>query len=138
MTKTRQTGKPYVLRKTSDKRANQWTNNPKQEKFLEYYFDPTSSTFANTYQSAMKAGYSDSYARTLSAPAVNNMWLQQSNKRSLTPTHITGLVEEIATSNARPGDKLRALELLAKLHGMIVDKSLTATVNIETALQSLK
>ena len=35
---------------------------PKQEAFLHYYTDRRSNSFCNAYQSAIKAGYSESYA----------------------------------------------------------------------------
>ena len=36
---------------------------PKQLDFIKFYTSPTSSTYSNASQSAMKAGYSESYAR---------------------------------------------------------------------------
>lgn len=117
---------------------NQWSTSPRQEKFLEYYFTSDSETFANAYQSALKAGYKETYARTLTAPAVKNAWIRHNNRISLTEEHITGLIESIAISGNRQSDKLRALELLAKLRGMIVDKSANVSLNIEAALSDLK
>jgi phage terminase small subunit len=35
---------------------------PRQALFLEYYLKPGTDTFNNIYQSALKAGYSESYA----------------------------------------------------------------------------
>lgn len=35
---------------------------PRQALFLEYYLKPGTETFNNIYQSALKAGYSESYA----------------------------------------------------------------------------
>lgn len=127
-----------MLRPKVDGVANQWQTNPRQEKFLEYYFDNRSSTFANAFQSALLAGYTETYARTLTAPAVKNMWLRQNNRISLTEEHINLLVEDIAITGNRQSDKLRALELLAKLRGMIVDKSANISLNIEAALSDLK
>jgi len=134
----RQTGKKYHLRKKVDKGANQYVRDPRQEKFFEYYFDIKSRTFANAYKSAKRAGYSETYARTLTAPAVNNMWIKHNDKRNLTPEHITALVENIAVDGVKENNQLKALELLAKFNGMVVDRSITAHANIETALQALK
>lgn len=48
--------------------------------FLEYYLDPKSKTFANCYQSAIKAKFNDKYARTLTAQMPT--WLSENiNKR---------------------------------------------------------
>lgn len=35
---------------------------PRQTLFISYYLDPTSSTFSNAYQSAVRANYTNSYA----------------------------------------------------------------------------
>jgi hypothetical protein len=129
---------PYEQRRTSLKRSNQFTRNPKQELFLKNYYDPTSETFGNVFQSAVQAGYKESYAKQMAAPAVNNLWLRENDKTSLNDNHITTLVERIAIKGRREGDQLRALELLAKMHGLIVDRSQNLNVNIETALESLK
>jgi len=40
---------------------------PRQALFLEYYLKPGTETFSNIYQSAIKAGYSDSYADNMRA-----------------------------------------------------------------------
>lgn len=129
---------PYEQRRVATTRANQFTRNPKQELFLKAYYDPASETFGNVYASAIESGYSESYARTMSAPSINNLWLRENNKTSLEAEHITGLVEKIAIRGRRENDQLRALELLAKMKGMIIDKSQNLNVNIETALESLK
>lgn len=39
--------------------------NPQQELFLSYYTNPKSKTFGNALQSALKAGYSESYANNI-------------------------------------------------------------------------
>ena len=38
---------------------------PKQDAYHAYYTDPNSETYCNAYQSAIKAGFSDSYARSI-------------------------------------------------------------------------
>jgi phage terminase small subunit len=43
------------------------TLDPRQALFLEYYLKPESDTFSNIYQSAIKAGYSESYADNMRA-----------------------------------------------------------------------
>lgn len=129
---------PYEERPVTEKRPNQYQRNPKQEKFLQNYYDPDSPTFGNAFKSAIEAGYRESYARAMSAPSMNNLWLRENNRTSLTTEHITTLVERIAIRGRREGDQLRALELLAKMNGMIIDRQQSVNVNIETALESLK
>lgn len=111
---------------------------PKQEKFLALYYDVESKTFANTYASAVSAGYSESYARVLTTPAIGNLWVRQNNTQKLTEDHITRLIEKIAMKGNRQNDQLRALELLARFKGMVVDKSENKNLNIETSLAELK
>jgi phage terminase small subunit len=40
---------------------------PQQEMFLSYYTNPKSETFSNATQSAIKAGYEESYANNITA-----------------------------------------------------------------------
>lgn len=42
--------------------AKKETLDPRQALFLEYYLKPGTETFNNIYKSALKAGYSESYA----------------------------------------------------------------------------
>lgn len=120
--------------------SNQWQRNPKQEKFLEYYFDPKSNSFGNVYKSAIMAGYKDSYARTLTRSKNKNMWISEYvSKTMLSPEHITQGITEIATSpHEQAKDRLNALKLLAELQGLLVKKSITGHINIEQAINDLK
>lgn len=59
------------------KQANQYSPDPRQTLFLEYYLDPSSETFSNGYRSALKAGYSEEYAQTITANKSIN-WLSES------------------------------------------------------------
>lgn len=119
--------------------SNQWQSNPKQQLFLKNYFDATSKTFGNVFQSAIDAGYSESYARTLTRKSNKNMWISEYLSHNiLLPEHIIAGITQIATSpETRQADKLRAYELMAKLSGMIIDRSASLSVNIETALSEL-
>lgn len=44
---------------------------PRQALFLEYYLNPDSETFSNIYRSAIKAGYSESYADNMRAKTLD-------------------------------------------------------------------
>lgn len=119
--------------------SNQWQSNPKQQLFLENYFDPQSKTFGNVFQSALTAGYKESYARTLTRQSNKNIWLvEYLNKNVLQAEHITAGITSIATDpHSKPSERLKAYELLAKLQGMLVDRSANVSVNIEAALNDL-
>lgn len=119
--------------------SNQWQSNPKQLLFFQHYFEPASKTFGNVFQSAVKAGYSETYARTLSRQKGKALWLSEyARNTQFTPEHILAGITNIATSEySRQSDKLKAYELLAKLSGMIVDRSANVSVNIEAALNDL-
>lgn len=47
--------------------ANQYALDPRQKLCWDYYINPKSETFGNAYQSAIKAGYEDSYSRTITS-----------------------------------------------------------------------
>lgn len=120
--------------------ANQWQSNPRQQMFLENYFTPESETFGNVFRSAIKAGYRESYARSLTRKQNNQLWLAEYLQNTkLTPEHITSGITNIATNDKyKASDRLKAYELLGKLQGLFVDKSITAHVNIEQIINDLK
>ncbi len=116
-------------------------NDPKKQAFLAYYYEPMSPTYANVYRSGLRAGFSEQYCRIMKSPSIGNKWIKLENyvgKSELTPEHIIGGIERVALKGMQEKDKLKALELLAKLKGMLVDRSVTAHVNIEQALSELK
>ena len=51
-------------------------NDPRQTAFLTYYLDPKSETFSNALQSALRAGYTQEYAESITAKG--NEWLAES------------------------------------------------------------
>jgi hypothetical protein len=142
MAKNSKKGVKYGLRTNNSEvvQPNQWTGTPQQEKFLLLYLDPKSPTFANPYESAMEAGFSESYARIIAAPSVNRLWVQQArNLVSLGPEHIAQKLTELALDNGnKAGDQIRALELIAKMQGLLVDRKVVAHGTFEEALNELK
>lgn len=68
--------------------GNNMEINEKQQTFLRYYTDPKSPLFGNALQSALKAGYAQEYAESitykmpdwLSENVGNNKLLQKANK----------------------------------------------------------
>lgn len=102
---------------------------PKQRKVAEYYYNPDNKeTFGNLRESALLAGYTETYARSLNR---DQQWLEQARAyytSHFEPTHIIRGVEAIAHTSNRDETRLRAYEVLAKLKGMYSDT--TTTVNI--------
>lgn len=63
-------------KQTSSKpRAKKYT--PQQIDFALRYYLPTSPTFGNALQSALKAGFSKSYAKTITSEGQNTTWLEK-------------------------------------------------------------
>lgn len=101
--------------------------NKKQYKFVEAWLDPNSDTFGNAYQSALKVGFSKKYAGIISSESQGNKWLEPAKKRlkNLQPEHIYQAMQSIALQGAADRDRLRALELMAKVQGMFIDRSIS-------------
>lgn len=141
LTPSKKAGKAPLERDVLDTRSNQWVSSPKQETFMYHYLDPTSKTFGNIYRSGLVAGYSDSYSRKMASKSIANQWIgDYVNKMVLQPEHIVQGIQKLAITSIRDSDKLRAYELLAKLQGLLIDKSasITANVSLEQLLNNLK
>lgn len=118
--------------------ANQWKNTPQQQSCMEYWLKPTSPTFGNMYLSALKAGYAPSYAIQISAPSINNKWIQEyTNQVLFTQNHIEKLLQDLATNpdsfsdSKSPADtRIKALEVLSKVKG-IMEQGKTQINNIQ-------
>lgn len=57
------------------KGGNQYLADPRQALFLEHYLNPTSPTFSNALQSALKAGYTQEYSENLTGQMPD--WLSE-------------------------------------------------------------
>lgn len=140
--KSKKSGLTPTMRKQDDEAwGNQWVSNPKQQAFVVNYMSPTSDTFGNAYQSAIKAKYSETYARVIANPSVANKWVKEYHDLvQLEPEHIVSLLQKEATDTFRNkgAERIAALKLLAQMKGLLVEKSLVAHVNIEQALTDLK
>jgi hypothetical protein len=152
----RERGRPYkgVLRKgkaptkreAADEsggvaRGNQWQSTKRQEDWLRFYMDPKEKeTFGNSYQSAIKAGYSESYARNIMTPSLALQWVQQAkNIMRLNPEHLKYALAKIITDTlAKDSDKIAAIKLLGSDQGMFVPKQIVAVTTLEQALQELE
>ena len=105
---------------------------PKQKLTIGYWTSEDSETFGNLYQSAIKAGFSRSYALNLSH--LRPSWLSETIENAqFEPKHIQQGIQNLAKNapNSKSPDdtRLKAWELLAKITGMTDNKSST-TINI--------
>lgn len=144
MRKKSRKGKAFGTRsvqKNPDAYANQWHATKKQEDFLRYYLDPLErATFGNSYQAAIKAGYSETYSRNIMTPALGLDWVKQAkNIIRLEPEHLKSVLTGIATDRMeKAADRIAAVKLLGVDQGMFVQKQLVGHVNIEEALNGLE
>lgn len=129
-----------VVRKTPPKHYS-IESDPKKQRWLEYYYNPASETYSNAYRSGLKAGFSDSYSRMLKSPSMNIKWTAIDNytdRQSMQPEHIVSSYEKIALQSPKEENQLKALEMLAKIRGMLVDKKIIATTTIEDVLNDIE
>ena len=123
----KQSGKKPNLRPFSEssEQGNQWITTPRQDKFIELWLTPGSDTFGNAYKSAIKAGFSKFYAHKITAKSTGLEWVgaNRSMLTSLKPEHINQSLQELAMSSPRTSDRLRALDMLAKLQGLYTHTS---------------
>lgn len=121
---------------------NQWRASTKQLDWLKYYMDPKEQeTYANPYQAAIKAGYSESYARQIMSPSLALQWVQaaKSIMRSMNTEHIRNVLEDIALNKyEKASDRIAAAKLLGTDQGMFVQKTVTAHIGIEDAIRELE
>ena len=136
-------GKKFGVRPTvkGDVQSNQWQATQRQQAWLKFYMDPREKpTWGNAYQSAISAGYSETYARNILSDSVALQWVQQArNIMRLNPEHLKlSLVQIINSDMARDSDKIQAIKLLGTDQGMFVQKQITAHIGLEEALNELE
>ena len=109
---------------TTKKNTNQWTSDPRHDLFAQYWLTPTSDTFGNAYQSAIQAGFSPHYAKQITSNALSLEWVKDATSKlnKYNPYHITKLLEKHSTTG-KDTDRLKAIDMLAKINGMYVDRS---------------
>jgi len=94
---------------------------PRQLKFLEHYLDPDSLCYGNAYQAALRAGYSLNYAKHILNFSQN--WLAETSRKQRGPSGdeiIDRLFDEAKAARASK-DRIRALEILAKIQKLFTD-----------------
>lgn len=74
--------KPKKKKKVNPKPypANQFTYDPRQDPCWDYFIDPTSETFGNAYQSALKAKFSKGHAAQIT---LNEWWIEKARRIKL-------------------------------------------------------
>lgn len=80
--------------------------NPQQIEFIKFYLDPKSETFGNAYQSALKVGYSDTYAQNITD--LMPKWLSENiGDADMLNKAISNLKEFLNLEYKNDGNKLR-------------------------------
>lgn len=112
---------------------------PRQQRFIEYYLDVSSTTFGNCYQSALRAGFTDLTARNLThnKPAWYSEILGQ--VQGAQPEHLTLKLTGIMNDPSEPTqNKLKAIDMLMRCNGMYKPTHLTNVqlnrINIQNVL----
>jgi hypothetical protein len=108
---------------------------PRQERFIDLYFDTGSFTFGNCYQSAVQAGYSPETARNLTHNRPK--WLSEKlgQMQTMEPEL---LLLKLATIINDPSEstqnKLRAIDMMMKHYQMFGGPTLT---NVQLSIESI-
>ena len=108
--------------------------NPRQKKFAEYY-----AQSGNTVQSAVKAGYSENYAKANACRLLENVRVSEyireltekaKDERILTARDRQVMLSDIARDEANePADRIRAVDTLNKMTGEY-------TVKVDTTVRT--
>lgn len=99
MEQTKRKGeKPY--------KANGVIEDPRQSLFFSYYVNPKSETFGNAYRSAIKATYSEDYAKIITSQLPD--WLSEKLRKHKT--------EKMATKARRNLDEFLDLETIQDVY----------------------
>ena len=117
------------------------TLTPRQSAFIEAYSSPASSTFGNTYQSAITAGYSDQTARNFTPK--RTAWMSdivgEMTTTAISPEQIMATLTAIINDDTEPTViKLKAMEMTMKAYNMLVQRreQMPATVTLNIDLTS--
>ena len=130
------------IKKGIKPRGNQWEGTEQQLEWLKYYMDPNEEeTYGKPYHAAIKAGYSDSYAKVMMTNSFALGWVRSAKNimRTMNPEHIRDALENIALDKMeKTSDRIQALKMLGNEQGMFVQKQVTAHIGLEDALRDLE
>jgi phage terminase small subunit len=117
--------------------------NLKQQRFVKEYIVSLNAT-----QSAINAGYSKHTAQQVGSRLLLNVLIKDEiskqmklidDEKIMTASETLQRITEIARSpNAKETDKLKALELMSKRHGLLIDKSEETKAITITLVDDLK
>lgn len=96
---------------------------PRQLALFDFYLDPDSLCYGNAYQSAIRAGYSESYAKVFMARS-NSWFVRTMSENVRKGPDSDDIVDRLFTEakDARASkDRIRALEILAKIQKLFSD-----------------
>ena len=109
---------------------------PRQERFIDLYFNSDSVTFGNCYKSAQKAGYSLETARNLTHNRPK--WLSEKlgQMQTMEPELLLLNLPEIINSPLEDTrNKLKAIDMMMKHYQMFGKKTFIASqINIQSVL----
>lgn len=117
---------PEKRAQSTTKNGNQWVTDPRQDKFVEAWLTPSSPTFGNAYQSALTAGYSKEHSKNITTNALSLEWVKEAKGRlqGFNPEHTVKLLQDKALHAKKDSDQIRALEIIARIQGMFIDRSI--------------
>lgn len=109
---------------------------PRQDRFIQSYFDASSPTFGNCYKSAIGAGYTSETARNLTHNRPK--WLSEKlgQMQTMEPELLLlKLTDIINSSTETTQNKLRAIDMMMKHYQMFGPTNVTAVqLNIQSVL----
>ncbi len=92
--------------------------NPQRLAFKEYYCNPASDTFNLIYESAIKAGFSESYSKVLMSKSTSNNWVKNIIKnyklKSLAEKNLEKLLKQKKNLNIQADMTKFTLKTLGK------------------------
>lgn len=105
----------------------------RQKDFIQNWVDPNSETFGNTYRSALKAGYSDKASRLVTANYRDLEWVKEAKSYmdNYSPLHIISGFQREASTAQQSRDRIAALDRLAKINGMYIDRSVNLNMDVK-------
>jgi len=97
----------------------------RQRDFIELWCNPNSETFGNSIQSALKAGFAPTTASMITSNVKNLEWLEEGKRwmDNYSPLHIVLSFTDLAHNAKQDRDKIQALDRLAKIKGMYIERS---------------
>lgn len=107
---------------------------------MNLYYDSASPSFGNCYQSALKAGYKRNTAKSMTVKRPR--WLDQEKPGNNTLLQPDELLQKLATiiddKAVNTRDRLRAIELLMKNNGMLLERKQVEAKLFHISLGSLE